>query len=161
MKKRNEEQGRMIVMYNEERLDMPKSATTAQPQVIALLDGPTTATEQTVTPTKATDQRDDREQVEDEFYTKNDPWIISKVIGVYVNHVKEIILRGGQVIIQEINVVNGHLVHNWGILVREELGGKTTVEAQHTNRVKLLQDVRVVAKNKAYYTPTGKVRLQF
>ena len=69
-------------------------------------------------------------------------------------------LKGIPVIIQEANVVNGHLVRNWGTLVREEFGGKVTMGVQNT-KATTLQDVRTVGDDNIYSTHADKVRFNF
>ena len=162
---KNATQQQMIALYNKERQAL---ASTPQPQPpiaekeadgkreppaevgvkIALPDPPTTTAKKT--------------ESEDEMYIKKGPWAVSKAIEVYVDYVKESMLKGVQVTMQDTNVINGQLVHNWGELVRRELGGK---ELQSTNtqvvKAKTLQDVRNVNTNGIYSTPTGKIRLNF
>ena len=121
----------MIAAYNQERLARLQADTETQQQSIALPDKPTTEITLPDKPTTAiaqpetTDQQTHKDKGEDELFTKRDLWKVGKVVETYVEYIKEAMLKGVDVIIQDINVLsNEQLVHNWGTLVREELAGK-------------------------------------
>ena len=76
LQKKNEEQGRMIVAYNQERLARLQADTEAQPQSIALPDEPTTEITLPDKPSTAiaqletTDQQTHKDKGEDELFIK-------------------------------------------------------------------------------------------
>ena len=170
LKDKNEAQSRMIALYNQERLTRPQLQP--QPPMTTLPEGPTIAQEIALPerPTTANVQIPIQQQTttqintdkgEDELYTKGDPWNIGKVVEKYAEYVKESMLKGAEVTIQEINVLgNGQLVHNWGTLVRAELKGKAGW-SQTFNKAKTLQDVRTAGDNIICNTPANGVRLNF
>ena len=133
--RKNEEQGRIISMYNQERLTRPQQPlqettlpcrpTTAK---VALLD-PTTTADIQVPRQKQTITNTDTDKGEDELHTKGDPWNIGKAVEKYAEYVKEFMLKGIGVSIQETNALgNGQLAHNWGTLARE-LKRKNSIES--------------------------------
>ena len=81
---------------------------------------------------------------------------IRMVVKLHAEHVRELKAKGEIVNISNTNVVNNVLVHNWGRVLREELG-ENTINVQNAE-IRALQDVRVAGKVDNCLTPTDKIR---
>ena len=169
----NVERGRMLAAFNQQRL-AAQAATTEQQLTTTETQQQQQIIEQIMIDTKQTEN-----QKEDVLFTQDTAWpwtggrkgvptarqevtqenAVIKAIQLYVNHIRDMEARGESVIINEINVVDNVLIHNWGKLLREELD---TVDKVHTfQRAKTLQNVRMAGETNAYTTPTSKIRLCF
>ena len=80
---------------------------------------------------------------------------IQNVVKVYANHVREFEVKGEIVIINNINVVNKVLVHDWGKRLREELGRSNT--NVRITKAEALQDVRMAGRVENCATLTNRI----
>ena len=78
---------------------------------------------------------------------------IQNAVKLYANHIRELEAKGEIVIINNTNVVNNVLVHDWGKILREQLGwGNTNVQI---TKAKAPQDVRMAETTDKCVTVTN------
>ena len=144
LKQRNETQQRMIVA-----LTTPQQRP--QPQLLPQLQAQQQPPQ---TNARVDNNNSTTTQVEDTLYEKKDPWEVGVAVKKFAEYVRAEEAKGNVVHINDTNVINHNLVHNWGKLLREELG-----RADHqATKAKALQDVRLTNHSDIYNTPKDKVR---
>ena len=140
LKQRNEVQQRMIVAlpHTPQSQQQPRPAPPPQP-------------------TAQVDDNLPAEKAEDALLTKRDPWGVGAAVKKFADHIREEEAKGNTVYISDINIVNNNIVHNWGKLLREELG-RADNQINQTTKVKTLQDVKMASNNDKYNIPKDKIK---
>ena len=77
-------------------------------------------------------------------------------VKIYADHVRELEGKNEQVVIGNTHVVDNVLVHNWGQLVRDELG--VTNIGSFTTKAKTLQDVKMAGRHDNCVIPQERIR---
>ena len=170
LKKKNEAQGQIILAFHEEKQATPKQLRQPDAQQDNNKGEDPLYTTNDPWPAggmKADDhgrppqqhnalQVHDHQQVDDNLLVQDRDRRIQNAVKMYAQHVRELETKCEKVIINNINVVDNLLVHNWGQMVRAELSASEVYTGN--TKVQTLQDVRLAGREYDYITRTQKIR---